>query len=202
MTSRGINTWQACLSKHLQQLAMTAAISFWVAQIIGNSMGTMLALCLLCHPLACLPAAVFLLLQVSSSRHLLAVPCNALTTQQHVRGGPGMQVAIVVLPVGEAPVLIQRSAHNLYSTHPLGCWWHQHCVLSKQNVQSTNHLSISQWHFCRAIHFSVQSALSYFSCRVTVEDADALKPGQAYVVGTVLILLYNESILHTAQIVG
>ncbi|KAA6418337.1 MAG: diacylglycerol acyltransferase type 2 [Trebouxia sp. A1-2] len=53
-----------------------------------------------------------------------------------------MQVAIVVLPVGEAPVLIQR-----------------------------------------AIHFSVQSALSYFSCRVTVEDADALKPGQAYVVG-------------------
>ncbi|KAL0040691.1 hypothetical protein WJX79_001880 [Trebouxia sp. C0005] len=93
---------------------MTAAISFWVAQIIGNSMGTMLALCLLCHPLACLPAAVFLLLQV----------------------------AIVVLPVGEAPVLIQR-----------------------------------------AIHFSVQSALSYFSCRVTVEDADALKPGQAYVVG-------------------
>ena len=127
MTPKGVNTWQACLSKHLQELAMTAAISFWVAQIIGNSMGTMLALCLLCHPLACLPAAVFLLLQVSSSRHLLAVPCNALTTQQHVRGGAGMQVAIVVLPVGEAPVLIQRSAHNLHSTHPLGCWWHQHC---------------------------------------------------------------------------
>ena len=37
------------------------------------------------------------------------------------KGGADMQVAIVVLPVGEAPVLIQRSAHNLYSTHPLGC---------------------------------------------------------------------------------
>ncbi len=116
-----------------------------------------------------------------------------------------MQVAIVVLPVGEAPVLIQRSAHNLYSTHPLGCWWHQHHSLSlKQIVHSTHHLGMSPWHFCRAIHFSVQSALSYFSCRVTVEDADALKPGQAYVVGTVLLLPYNESIhdLHTAHIVG
>jgi len=76
MTPKGVNTWQACLSKHLQELAMTAAISFWVAQIIGNSMGTMLALCLLCHPLACLPAAVFLLLQVSNSQHLLTVLCD------------------------------------------------------------------------------------------------------------------------------
>ena len=80
MTSKGFNTWQACLSRHLQELAMTAAISFWVAQVIGNSMGTMLALCLLCHPLACLPAAVFLLLQVRNSRHLLTVLCDTLTT--------------------------------------------------------------------------------------------------------------------------
>jgi len=122
MTPKGVNTWQACLSKHLQELAMTAAISFWVAQIIGNSMGTMLALCLLCHPLACLPAAVFLLMQVSNSQHLLTALCDTLTTQQHMRGGAGMQVAIVVLPVGEAPVLIQRLEHNLYSRHTLGCW--------------------------------------------------------------------------------
>ena len=85
-------------------------------------MGTMLALCLLCHPLACLPAAVFLLMQVSNSQHLLTVLCDIFTTQQQVRGGAGMQVAIVVLPVGEAPVLIQRLEHNLYSTHPLACW--------------------------------------------------------------------------------
>lgn len=70
MTSKAHTTWQACLFGHLQELAMTAAISFWVAQIIGNSMGTMLALCLLCHPLACLPAAVFLLVQVSAVWHL------------------------------------------------------------------------------------------------------------------------------------
>ena len=65
-------------------------------------------------------------------------------------------------------------------------------------------LLVSRWHSCRAIHFSVQSALSYFSCRVTVEDADALKPGQAYVVGTVLLLPCSESIhhLHAGQIVG
>ncbi len=57
-------SWQASLSGHLQELAMTAAISFWVAQIIGNSMGTVLALCLLCHPLAWLPASLFVLMQV------------------------------------------------------------------------------------------------------------------------------------------
>ncbi len=131
--------------------------------------------------------------------------CNAFKTEQQVRGGAGMQVAIVVLPVGEAPVLIQRFEHNLYATHPLGCWWHLHRSLSsKQNIYTMNHLGIIPWHSCRAIHFSVQSALSYFSCRVTVEDADALKPGQAYVVGTGLILPYNEPVrhLHTAQIVG
>lgn len=35
----------------------------------------------------------------------------------------------------------------------------------------------------RCIHYSVQSAMTYFACKVTVEDAEAFKPGQAYVVG-------------------
>lgn len=93
---------------------MTVAISFWVAQIIGNSMGTIVALCLLCHPWACLPASIFLLLQL----------------------------AVIALPVGDAPYIVER-----------------------------------------CIHFAVQSAMAYFSCKVTVEDAAAFKPGQAYVVG-------------------
>ena len=39
----------------------------------------------------------------------------------------------------------------------------------------------------RCIHYSVQSAMTYFACKVTVEDAEAFKPGQAYVVGTATI---------------
>lgn len=36
---------------------------------------------------------------------------------------------------------------------------------------------------CRWIHFSVHAALIYFSCRVTIEEPDALQAGQPYVVG-------------------
>lgn len=51
---------------------MTVAISFWVAQIIGNCMGTIVALCLLCHPWAFLAASIFLLIQVSLLAKMLS----------------------------------------------------------------------------------------------------------------------------------
>ena len=55
---------QGTLLRGQQELAAMAAISFWMSQIMINTVGTMLACCLLCHKMTCLPAATFLLLQV------------------------------------------------------------------------------------------------------------------------------------------
>lgn len=94
---------------------MTVAISFWVAQIIGNSMGTIVALCLLCHPWACLPAGIFLLLQVCM--HCYSTAFLALSRYMYIlmnassyHGQLLVQLAVVALPVGEAPYIVERYA--------------------------------------------------------------------------------------------
>ena len=101
--------WTSPLHIHLQEFAMTVAISFWVAQIIGNSMGTIAALCLLCHPWACLPASIFLLIQVC--RQLTAVERDAVFLIQSLAltwRCLVMQAAIIMLPVGDAPYIVER----------------------------------------------------------------------------------------------
>ena len=68
---------QGTLIRLLQNLAATAAISFWMSQIMINTVGTMVACCLLCYQLNCLPAAIFLLLEVSTLTEWLALATSA-----------------------------------------------------------------------------------------------------------------------------
>lgn len=68
--------WQGTLFTLLQEFAAVTAISFWLSVIMINTCGTLLACCLLWHSATCLPASLFLLVQVSHVR--LTCTCHCL----------------------------------------------------------------------------------------------------------------------------
>lgn len=92
-------------------------------------MGTIAALCLLCHPWACLPAGIFLLMQVCIcsvkvfvAQHLccfalLLELISGLTQKVCVsQHALTVQVAIVALPVGDAPYIVERYAPRMLTS--------------------------------------------------------------------------------------